>query len=58
MINIDFLYKAINELHRQRDQLDGAIALFERAAEGKGRKRGRPPKWLKEARERIEENSN
>ena len=58
MISIELLYMPITELHRQREQLDGAIALFERAAEGKGRKRGRPPKWLKEARERIEKNSN
>ena len=35
MISIDLLYKAISELRRQREQIDGAIALFERAAEGK-----------------------
>jgi len=58
MISIDLLYKAISELRRQREQIDGAIALFERAAEGKGRKRGRPPKWITEARERIEEGSH
>ena len=58
MISIDLLYKAISELRRQREELDGAIALFERAAEGKGRKRGRPPKWITEARERAEKNSH
>lgn len=58
MISIELLYKAISELRRQREEIDGAIALFERAAEGKGRKRGRPPKWITEARERAEENSH
>ena len=34
------------EMRPERDQLDEAILLFERLAAGRGRRRGRPPKWM------------
>jgi hypothetical protein len=40
----------ISELKRQRDLLDDAIAALERVAAGtRGKRRGRPRKWLKDA---------
>jgi len=36
------------ELRAERDQLDEAILLFERLAAGRGKRRGRPPKWMTE----------
>jgi hypothetical protein len=38
--------KMLAELRAERDQLDEAILLFERLAAGRGRRRGRPPKWM------------
>ena len=35
------------ELRTQRDQLDEAILTLERLARGAGRRRGRPPAWMK-----------
>jgi hypothetical protein len=47
------LLKMIAQLKRERDLLDDVIAQIERiAAIRGGRKRGRPPKWLKEERRR------
>ena len=37
----------IAELQAERDRLDQAILALERLSAGKERKRGRPPKWLK-----------
>jgi hypothetical protein len=44
------LTKPIAELRRQRDKLDEAIHALERLAQSHGSRRGRPPKWLAEAR--------
>ncbi len=46
----------IHELYAERDAIDAAIVAMEqlRATQGGGRKRGRPPKWLKEAREKAD----
>jgi hypothetical protein len=41
------LTKMIAELQAERDRLDQAILALERLSAGKERKRGRPPKWLK-----------
>jgi hypothetical protein len=37
------------ELRLERDQLEEAILTLERLARGRGRRRGRPPGWLKDA---------
>jgi hypothetical protein len=39
--------KILADLRRERDQLDEAILTLERLAQGRGRRRGRPPSWLK-----------
>jgi hypothetical protein len=47
------LLKMITELQAERDRLDEAIQALERlSASGKLRRRGRPPRWLKEEIER------
>jgi len=38
--------KMLAELRAERDQLAEAILIFERIAAGRGRGRGRPPKWM------------
>jgi len=37
------------ELRLEREQIEEAILTLERLARGRGRRRGRPPSWLKEA---------
>jgi hypothetical protein len=37
------------ELRVEREQIEEAILTLERLARGRGRRRGRPPSWLKEA---------
>jgi hypothetical protein len=37
------------ELRLEREQLEEAILTLERLARGRGRRRGRPPSWLKDA---------
>lgn len=37
------------ELRVEREQIEEAILTLERLARGRGRRRGRPPGWLKEA---------
>ena len=41
--------KILNELRQERDLLQHAIDTLERLARGQGKRRGRPPAWLKEA---------
>jgi hypothetical protein len=41
------LIKILAELRREREQIDEAIMSLERLVAGSGRRRGRPPKWLK-----------
>lgn len=41
--------KMLSELRLEREQLEEAILTLERLARGRGRRRGRPPSWLKEA---------
>ena len=36
--------KALKELHSQREEIERAIIIVERIG---GKKRGRPPKWMK-----------
>jgi hypothetical protein len=42
------LNRIIQDLKVERDRLAAAIECLERLAGGRGRKRGRPPKWLGE----------
>lgn len=37
------------ELRLEREQIEEAILTLERLAHGRGRRRGRPPAWLKDA---------
>jgi hypothetical protein len=38
----------IAELREEREQVEEAILTLERLARSRGRRRGRPPSWLKE----------
>lgn len=42
----------IAELQSERDRLDEAIQALERLSAAKIRRRGRPPRWLKEEMQR------
>jgi hypothetical protein len=54
--------KMLAELRLEREQLEEAILTLERLARGRGRRRGRPPSWLKDATAAVsaaaEEDSN
>lgn len=45
--------KILTELRLEREQIEEAIISLERLARGRGRRRGRPPAWLAEARKRA-----
>jgi len=45
--------KILDELRQEREQLEEAILSLERLASGQGRRRGRPPAWMVEARKRA-----
>ena len=44
--------KILAELRQEREQLEEAILSLERLARGRGRRRGRPPAWMVEAKKR------
>ncbi len=44
--------KILADLRQERDQLEEAILSLERLATGRGRRRGRPPAWMSEAKKR------
>lgn len=44
--------KILEELRQERVQLEEAILSLERLARGRGRRRGRPPAWMAEAKKR------
>ena len=44
--------KILEELKQEREQLEEAILSLERLARGRGRRRGRPPSWMVEAKKR------
>lgn len=46
------------ELRMEREQIEEAILSLERLARGRGRRRGRPPAWLKEAAGPLADNSD
>ena len=39
--------KMLADLRRERNQIDEAILTLERLAQGRGKRRGRPPAWMK-----------
>jgi hypothetical protein len=45
------LTKMIDELRTERQNIDQAILMFERLVAGQGKKRGRPPAWMSNARQ-------
>jgi hypothetical protein len=44
--------KILEELRQEREQLEEAILSLERLARGRGKRRGRPPAWMVEAKKR------
>ena len=46
------LTKILEDLRRERAQIDEAILSLERLAAGSGPRRGRPPAWLKDQKTR------
>jgi hypothetical protein len=44
--------KILSELRQERAQLEEAIMSLERLVSGRGRRRGRPPAWMSEAKRR------
>lgn len=44
--------KMLAQLRTERDQLLEAIAVLERLAVGRGKRRGRPPAWMTEVKRR------
>ncbi len=44
--------KILAELRLEREQIEEAILSLERLATGRGKRRGRPPKWMAEAKKR------
>lgn len=46
------LHRMIAELQAERQRLDEAIQALERLSAGKVRRRGRPPRWLKDEAQR------
>ncbi len=45
--------KILAELRLEREQIEEAILSLERLATNRGRRRGRPPKWMADAKKRI-----
>lgn len=41
------LIKMIEELRQERNSIDDALMTLERLARGRGKRRGRPPAWMK-----------
>lgn len=44
--------KILSELRQEKEQLEEAIMSLERLARGRGKRRGRPPAWLSEMKQR------
>jgi hypothetical protein len=38
--------KMLADLRQEREQIEEAIVTLERLAQGRGRRRGRPPAWM------------
>ena len=46
--------KILDQLRFERDQIEEAILSLEKLAKSRGRRRGRPPKWMAEAEKRAQ----
>jgi hypothetical protein len=44
--------KILADLRHEREQIEDAIVSLERLARGRGKRRGRPPAWMRDAGER------
>jgi hypothetical protein len=44
--------KMLADLRHEREQIEEAIITLERLAQGRGRRRGRPPAWMSEIKRR------
>ena len=44
--------KILTDLRTEKEQLEEAILSLERLARGRGKRRGRPPAWMAEAKKR------
>jgi hypothetical protein len=44
------LNKMLAELRAEREQVEQTIMALEHLARGQGKRRGRPPKWMTEAK--------
>jgi hypothetical protein len=44
--------KILADLRQEREQIEDAIISLERLARGRGKRRGRPPAWMKDASDR------
>ena len=44
--------KILADLRQEREQIEEAILSLERLAQGRGKRRGRPPAWMSEAKKR------
>jgi hypothetical protein len=40
------IIKMLSELRAEREQIEEAIVVLERLAQGHGKRRGRPPAWM------------
>jgi hypothetical protein len=49
--------KILTDLRQEREQIEDAIISLERLARGRGKRRGRPPAWMKEAEDRRQARS-
>ena len=45
VLNMDIL-KMLADLRDEREQIEQAIVVIERMAQGRGKRRGRPPAWM------------
>ena len=45
------VHAILKALQQERELLDEAIRTLDILARGKGKRRGRPPRWLREARQ-------
>jgi hypothetical protein len=50
------VHKILEDLRREREHIEEAILTLERLATGRGRRRGRPPLWMKQLKS-VEESS-
>jgi len=49
--------KMLAELRQEREQIEEAIISLERLARGRGKRRGRPPAWMADAKTRLKSNT-